>query len=373
MTIKASVQSTGSTRRFCDLLSGIPEPAKAGTLNTDLLMTQVVQLDPDRPQRDAIERAASIIRSGGLVAFPTETVYGLGADAMNETAVRKIFKAKSRPADNPVIVHVGDREMLNRVATGISEKAEGLIERFWPGPLTLVLTRKPEVAPSVSAGLSTVAVRMPRNNIALALVRRAQTPIAAPSANLSGKPSPTTAEHVIEDLSGRIDLILDGGTTNIGIESTVLDVTTDPPVILRPGWITEKMLKGLIGPIAHSSSEAELRRSPGTRHRHYSPRARVLLVEPDSQASIEKVCRKHLSEGGVGFIGHTPVAIDDPGFRAILVGGRAEDYAHSIYAALRELDKENPRVIVVESISDGDEGAAVMDRLRRAAMEIGPQ
>jgi len=336
-------------------------------------MTQVIQLDPDHPQRDAIEHAASIIRSGGLVAFPTETVYGLGADAMNEPAVQKIFKAKARPADNPVIVHVGDREMLNLVATGVNKKAERLIERFWPGPLTLVLSRRSEVAPSVSAGLSTVAVRMPSNNIALALVRRAHTPIAAPSANLSGKPSPTTAEHVIEDLSGRIDLILDGGQTDIGIESTVLDVTTDPPVILRPGWITENMLKGLIGPIAHSTSDEELRRSPGTRHRHYSPRARVLLIESGSRESIEQVCTKHLSEGAVGFIGHTCVAIDNPAFHSIQVGEHAEDYAHSIYAALRELDKENPRVIVIEGISDGDEGASVMDRLRRAAAEVAGQ
>ncbi|HSB11934.1 MAG TPA: L-threonylcarbamoyladenylate synthase [Blastocatellia bacterium] len=333
-------------------------------------MTQVLQLDPNRPQKEAIERAASIIREGGLVAFPTETVYGLGADATNESAVRRIFEAKARPADNPVIVHVGDREMLNRVANGVDGKAELLIQKFWPGPLTLVLRRKPDVAPSVSAGLSTVAVRMPRNNIALALVRRARTPIAAPSANLSGSPSPTTAEHVVDDLSGRIDLILDGGPTNIGIESTVLDLTTDPPVILRPGWITEQMLTELIGPIGHATSDEERMRSPGTRHRHYSPRARVVLIEPGSPESVEDVCRKHLSNGSVGFIGHTDLVLDDPSFRSIRVAGNVQDYAHSIYAALRDLDKENLRVIVVEGISDGGEGAAVMDRLRRAAAQI---
>ena len=268
-------------------------------------MTQILEIDPERPQQAAIDLAASIIRNGGLVAFPTETVYGLGADAMNENAVRKIFEAKGRPADNPCIVHVDGRDMLDRVAGGVEDTAELLIQRFWPGPLTLVLERKPEVASSVSAGLSTVAVRMPGHRIAVELIGAARTPIAAPSANASGRPSPTTAAHVLEDLSGRIEMILDGGTTNIGIESTVLDVTTDPPMILRPGWITKEMLSEVIGPVAPTVSDHELRRSPGTRHRHYSPRARVILIEQGSQELLERVCREHLKEGVVGFIGHT--------------------------------------------------------------------
>ena len=330
-------------------------------------MTQVLELDPERPQQEAIELAASIIRKGGLVAFPTETVYGLGADAMNENAVRKIFEAKARPADNPCIVHVHSRDMLDRVAGSVGDKAERLIQKFWPGPLTLVLERKPEVAPSVSAGLSTVAVRMPGNRIALELIRAATTPIAAPSANASGRPSPTTAAHVLEDLGGRIDLILDGGTTNIGIESTVLDMTTEPPMILRPGWITQEMLIEAIGPVERSGSDEELRRSPGTHHRHYSPRARVILIEQGSAELLERVCREHLKEGAVGFIGHTRLVIDDASFHSIQLGEFAREYAHSIYAALRELDKKNPRVIVVEGISDAGEGTAVMERLRRAA------
>lgn len=336
-------------------------------------MTQVIKLDPERPDQDAIERAAAVIRRGGLVAFPTETVYGLGADAMNASAVQKIFEAKARPADNPIIVHVGDRDMLNRVASSVTESSELLIQKFWPGPLTLVLDRKPEVTSAVSAGLPTVAVRMPRNNIALALVRSAKTPIAAPSANISGRPSPTTALHVVEDLSGRIDLILDGGATNIGIESTVLDMTSEPPVILRPGWITEQMLAGVIGPVKCAASDEELLRSPGTRHRHYSPRARVVLIERGSSEFIERVCREHLEEGVVGFIGHTPVVIDDASFSAIQIGERAEDYAYSIYPALRELDKRAPAVIVVEGLSGDGRVAAVMDRLRRAASETGRQ
>ena len=334
-------------------------------------MTQVLELDPECPRQDALELAASIIRDGGLVAFPTETVYGLGADAMNENAVRKIYEAKGRPADNPCIVHVNGREMLDRVASRVRDKAELLIEKFWPGPLTLVFGRMPDVAPSVSAGLSTVAARMPANRIALDLIRSSSTPIAAPSANASGRPSPTSAAHVLDDLDGRIDLVLDGGATNIGIESTVLDVTTEPPMILRPGWITHEMLTEAIGPLGSAVSDESLRSSPGTRHPHYSPRARVVLIEHGSPESLERVCREHLKEGAICFIGHTLLGIDDPSFNSIYIGGDAGDYAHSIYAALREADRKEPRVIVVEGITDAGEGGAVMDRLRRAASRQG--
>jgi len=333
-------------------------------------MTQVIQLDHDRPQQEAIKLAAEIIRRGGLVAFPTETVYGLGADAMNEAAVQRIFEAKGRPADNPLIAHVASREMLDLVASDVSETADLLIAKFWPGPLTLVLPRNPHLAPSVSAGLSTVAVRMPKNEIALALIRAAETPIAAPSANVSGRPSPTSAAHVLDDLGSRIDMILDGGPTNIGIESTVLDVTGDPPAILRPGWITREMLSEVIGPVDRPATAEELRHSPGTRHRHYSPTARVVLIERGSAQLIERVCRENLKAGSVGYIGHTRIAIDDQSFHSVRLSAHAEDYGNSIYAALRELDKADSRVIVVEGISEQGQGAAVMDRLRRAASEV---
>jgi len=330
-------------------------------------MTLVLKLDAANPQPELIEQAASIIRSGGLVAFPTETVYGLGADAMNERAVQRVFEAKGRPADNPLIVHVWDRAMLDLVADQVSAKAEALIAAFWPGPLTLVLKRRPLVAESVSAGLSTVAVRMPRSRIASELIRRAATPIAAPSANRSGRPSPTTAAHVASDLEGRIDLILDGGVTNIGIESTVLDMTSEPPAILRPGWVTREQLSDAIGTVELAESGDALKHSPGTSHKHYSPRAQVLLVELNSSGSIRQLCSDLLKGGPVGFIGHARLSIEDPGFNAIVLRDSAEDYARSIYSALRELDERGADVIVVEGISDEGEGAAVMDRLRRAA------
>jgi L-threonylcarbamoyladenylate synthase len=333
-------------------------------------MTLVVRLDPDQPDEEAIERAASIIRSGGLVAFPTETVYGLGADAMSDAAVRKIFEAKGRPADNPLIVHVCGGEMLDAVSARLGEKAQLLASRFWPGPLSLVLERNPKVSSLVSAGLKTVAVRMPRSKVALDLIRRAGTPVAAPSANISGRPSPTSANHVLGDLGGRIDLILDGGATIIGVESTVLDMTVDPPLILRPGWITREQLIEVIGPVEEAASEEELKRSPGTRHSHYSPRARVVLVEDTSPLLLKSLLESYLAKGRVGFIGHTTALISSPDLDAVTVRNRAEEYARSIYAALRELDERGAQVVVVEGIEDKGEGAAVMDRLRRAASEI---
>jgi L-threonylcarbamoyladenylate synthase len=288
---------------------------------------------------------------------------------MNERAIRRIFEAKGRPADNPLIAHVCDRAMLDLVTTEVSAKAEALIAAFWPGPLTLVLKRRPEVARSVSAGLATVAVRMPHSPIALELIRQARTPIAAPSANLSGRPSATSAAHVARDLEGRIDMILDGGATNIGVESTVLDMTSEPPVILRPGWVTREQLMDTIGRVDVVATAEELKRSPGTRHRHYSPRARVVLVESASTESVEQLCEDLLQAGAVGFIGHSRVAIDNPKFTAILLDEAADEYARSIYSALRELDERGAQVIVVEGISEEGEGAAVMDRLRRAASE----
>jgi L-threonylcarbamoyladenylate synthase len=333
-------------------------------------MTQAIQVNPDQPDAQTIAQAAAIIQQGGLVAFPTETVYGLGADAMQEQAIRRIFAAKGRPADNPLIVHIGDREMLALVATEAGDKAEALIKRYWPGPLTLVLKRRPEVAPSVSAGLPTVAVRMPNNAIALALIGAAATPIAAPSANRSGRPSPTSARHVALDLEGRIDMILDGGTTRIGIESTVLDMTGDVPVILRPGWITEEQIAAIVGAVERAASLQELQRSPGTRYRHYSPRARVVLIEHGSHVSVEQLCKEHLKTAAVGFIGHTPVAIDNTNFHAMILQAKAADYASKIYSALREMDERGASVVIVEGIGEANEGAAVMDRLRRAASEI---
>jgi L-threonylcarbamoyladenylate synthase len=331
--------------------------------------TLVLKVNPEAPESSVIGRAAEIIRAGGLVAFPTETVYGLGADATNADAVNAIFKAKGRPQDNPLIVHVADREMLLRVAASVSEPADRLIEAFWPGPLTLVLKRNPNIPPEVSAGLDTIAVRMPRNRIALELIRRAGLPLAAPSANFSGGPSPTCAEHVRADLTGRVDLIIDGGKTNIGIESTVLDMTGHTPTILRPGWVTPSALRRVVSEVHSTGSEEGLKRSPGTRYRHYSPRARVILVESGATAEIAELCKREIANGLVGLIGHSEIETDDSVIKVRLENNPAA-YATAIYAAFRELDEKNVSSIVVEAIAEENEGAAVMDRLRRAASEV---
>ncbi|HEY6332577.1 MAG TPA: L-threonylcarbamoyladenylate synthase, partial [Blastocatellia bacterium] len=265
--------------------------------------TTLIKVNSEHPDVSSVARAAAVVSQGGLVAFPTETVYGLGADALNPRAVRRIFRAKDRPADNPLIVHVANLEMLPLLAEQVPPEAEQLAERFWPGPLTFVLRRRQGVAEWVSPGLSTVAVRMPRNQIALELIRRSGTPIAAPSANRSGRPSPTRAQDVMADLSGRIDLILDGGPTTVGIESTVLDLTAALPVILRPGRVTRSDIESVIGPIGQPPSGEELKRSPGTRHRHYSPRAKVVLAENASAATLVRLCQSFQEHGKVGFVG----------------------------------------------------------------------
>ncbi|OGO07261.1 MAG: threonylcarbamoyl-AMP synthase, partial [Chloroflexi bacterium RBG_13_60_13] len=248
-----------------------------------------MELNPAAPDPEAISRAAESLRKGGLVAFPTETVYGLGADALNAEAVRKIFAAKGRPLDNPIIVHVAGPDDLGVLTDDVPPEATMLIRQFWPGPLTLIFKKSGQVPGAVTGGQDTVAVRMPRNAIALALVRASGRPIAAPSANLSGRPSPTTAGHVLDDLGGKIDIILDGGPVEVGIESTVLDLSQHPPVILRPGAVTREELKPFIGEVVAASETGLLRRSPGTRYRHYSPRARVTLVEEADQETMGRL------------------------------------------------------------------------------------
>ncbi len=330
-----------------------------------------------------IARAATVIRAGGLVAFPTETVYGLGADALNEDAVRRIFLAKERPADDPLIVHIAYAQQLAQLARQIPQRAWDLTEKFWPGPLTLVLPKTDRVPAVTTGGLDTVAVRMPSHPVAKRLIELSGVPIAAPSANRFGRPSPTTAQHVWEDLAGRIELILDGGPTPIGVESTVLDLTQDPPMVLRPGGITLEELRAVLGDvrILSSSASEEAKRSPGTRYRHYAPRARVLLVEQGMvEAVLEGLSGKRVGvlvwgphpslpspvrKGGRGAGGEGLIVIQMPqSLRA---------YARRLFAVLRELDAQGVEVIVVEKLEERGLGRAIMDRLRRASLpEQGP-
>ena len=342
--------------------------------------TLMLKVDPQNPDSAKIEVAADCIRKGGLVAFPTETVYGLGADALNAEAVLALFEAKRRPLDNPPIVHVADRSEVYRLVESVPVKAERLMELFWPGPLTLVFKRS-SVVPSVTvAGLDTVAVRMPMHKVALALIRQSGCPIAAPSANLAGKPSPTTAQHVYEDLNGRIDVILDGGATSIGVESTVVDLSVDPPMVLRPGGTPFEALKQVFSDMTlHPFVEAEAElplggaRSPGMRHKHYAPKAEVILVEGSVPAVVAKV--KELTESyrrrGVK-VGVLATDETRACYAADVVESLGSRFnlalvAHSLFRLLREVDAQNVGVIIAEGVPSEGLGLAVMNRLRKAS------
>jgi L-threonylcarbamoyladenylate synthase len=315
---------------------------------------------------EAVTRAAEVIRAGGLVAFPTETVYGLGADALSPTAVARIFVAKERPRGNPLIVHVTDATALDEVTVRAPDRAREVLARFWPGPLTLVLERAPAVPLITTGGLDTVAVRAPAHPVAQALIRAAGRPLAAPSANRSGRPSPTRAQHVLEDLGGRIELILDGGATPVGLESTVLDMTTEPPTLLRPGAVTLEQLEAHLGRVRLAASDDEAAgRSPGLRFRHYAPRAKVVLIEAGTG---EDAVVSWLDIGkSVALMTQGTIGLERQGFRVRVMPLDLEAYARELFDALRDLDATGVDAIFVEGIAEVGLGRAIMDRLRRAA------
>ena len=349
-------------------------------------MTDVIRVAPDAPDPAALARAAECLRRGGLVAFPTETVYGLGVNAFDREAVKRLFAAKQRPPNDPLIVHVTSIDSIAALASHVPNSVARLARRFWPGPLTVIVPRSYQVPDEVTAGLSTVAVRVPLHPVARALIKAAGVPVAAPSANLFSRPSPTQASHVLDDLDGRIDLIVDGGTTTIGVESTVLDLTCDPPTILRPGAVTVEMLREVLGRVdvsrgsaALDSASAAPMPSPGMLEKHYSPRAALTLFEGDARAAVASIvgtARDELSRGrAVGII----AADEDRGELAQLASDQKillrvigphdtpDVAATRLYATLRELDAAGADVILVHGFRDDGLGAAVQDRLRRAA------
>jgi len=342
--------------------------------------TLVLKVDSQEPEIEKIRIAADFIKKGGSVAFPTETVYGLGADALNPKAVLALFKAKKRPLDNPPIVHVGNPKDVYRLAKEVPPKAERLMRTFWPGPLTLILKRSGVVPDVTVASLDTIAIRMPRHNVALALLRESGCPIAAPSANLAGKPSPTTAKHVLDDLNGRIDAVLDAGPTRIGVESTVLDMTVDPPQILRPGGTPYEDLKKILGgvelhPVAVAEKEVQVEkaRSPGVKHKHYAPNAEVIVVEGEVSAIISKV--KELAEfymrkgNKVGVLATDETASYYKADVVKSLGSRnyLATIAKNLFRLLREFDLEGVDVIIAEGVPSEGLGLAVMNRLRKAS------
>ncbi len=341
--------------------------------------TKILRVDPSSPDADLIRVAADVIRRGGTVAFPTETVYGLGSDALNPEAVMKIFKAKNRPLDNPIIVHICRFRDVNLLASNIPRRLDILAERFWPGPLTVILKASDIVPRVTTGGLDTVAVRMPRHRVALALIRESGTPIAAPSANLAGRPSPTSDRHVIEDLAGRIDVILAAGSTPVGVESTVIDMTGKTPTVLRPGGVPVEDLRAVLGRVnIHPSilsrglMEPEKPLSPGMKYRHYAPRAEMVLVEGEDGSVIKKI-RELIDEYVVQGKRVGVLTFDenlDAYSRAIIksLGSRRqpETAARRIFNLLREFDREDVDVIIAEGMPEKGLGLAVMNRLRKA-------
>jgi L-threonylcarbamoyladenylate synthase len=302
-----------------------------------------------------VDAAAALLRAGGLVAFPTETVYGLGAHALDEQAVRRVFAAKGRPADNPLIVHVASADQIDVVARSVPAAALRLAERFWPGPLTLVLDARPDVPAVTRGGRGTVAVRVPAHELALALLRAAGVPVAAPSANRSGRPSPTTAAHVRAELGDAVDAVLDGGPCALGVESTVVDARGPVPVVLREGAVPADVLGAVAG------SAAQLGASPGTRHRHYAPGCRVVVTPAGEGAARAQAL---VADGHrVALVAPSAPA----GVQHLAAVDGAEDLARRLYALLREAEDADVDAVVIEGVPDVGVGRAVMDRLRRAA------
>lgn len=335
------------------------------------MRTEILRVDHSSIDIGAIRRAAAVIREGGIVAFPTETVYGLGADAFNAKAVARIFEAKNRPLYDPLIVHISDRKDLPLFARDLCSTALKLTEIFWPGPLTLVFKKSGLIPDIVTAGLDTVAIRMPDDRTALKLIEEVGRPIAAPSANLFGRPSPVTAQHVLEDLDGRIDLIIDGGKTAVGVESTVMDLTQNTPSILRPGGITLETLKETVREIDISRDGNIL--SPGMFQLHYSPKAKVILVEGESKFQIENI--KHLAHEfdlqgyAVGILAKEEHKYKYVKFKVKSLGP-GDDLAAcaaNLFSVLREFDNNGTDIIISESVKEGGLGLAIMDRLRKAS------
>lgn len=325
--------------------------------------------------KENMSLAGKIIREGGIVAFPTETVYGLGASAYDENAVKKIYSAKGRPSDNPLIVHISDVSEVKKVAREIPENAKKLLSRFAPGPFTLILKKQPNIPDTVTAGLDTVGVRIPSNPIAREFIKMAGVPVAAPSANLSGKPSPTKAEHVIVDMLGRVDAIICGEESDVGVESTIIDVTGDVPIILRPGGITlEDVIKtcgcGAVDKnVLEGVSENEQPKCPGMKYKHYAPNADVTVVEGDSENAVKKILEltKKVRKGGkkVGVL-----ASADDVFEAdcyIFEGKNNSEFASVLFDALREFDNQNADVVFAQLSMKDEMELAVKNRLYKSA------
>ena len=340
--------------------------------------TKVITVDKTAPDGELMKEAGQVLKDGGLVAFPTETVYGLGGDALDAQASQKIYAAKGRPSDNPLIIHIADWEHLSAIVREIPEAAKKLADAFWPGPLTMIFNKSDLVPMETTGGLTTVAVRMPDHPVARDLIRYGGGYVAAPSANTSGRPSPATAEHVKDDLMGKIDMIVDGGHVGIGLESTIVDLTSDTPVILRPGYVNQQMLEEVLGKVEMDrgliAADSHIKpKAPGMKYRHYAPKGNLVIVEGEQDAVIswiEAKSREYAEEGyKVGVIG-TDETVDSysTGFvRSIGSRQQEESIACHLFDVLREFDDLGASYIFSESFDTPKMGQAIMNRLLKAA------
>lgn len=343
--------------------------------------TKIIAIDENNIDIELLKEAGEIIKAGGLVAFPTETVYGLGGDALNPMSSKKIYAAKGRPSDNPLIVHIADMKDLELIVEKVSDEAIKLAEHFWPGPLTMILPKSDKVPMETTGGLDTVAIRMPVHKTAMEFIKAAGGYVAAPSANLSGKPSPTCARYVKQDMDGRIDMIIDGGDAGIGLESTIVDLSVNPAMLLRPGYITIDNLRQVLGTVDIDKTILDgdckdAPKAPGMKYRHYAPKGSLTIIQGDEQKVIDYINEnaRNLSAEGkkVGVIG-TDEALDSYLNEEIAslksIGSRSDEemIAHRLYTILREFDDEDVEVIFSESFDASGIGQAIMNRLLKAA------
>lgn len=342
------------------------------------MKTEYVDLREGKDIKEGVKKAAEIIKRGGLVAFPTETVYGLGANGLDENAVPKIYEAKGRPSDNPLILHISKLDEIEDIVKEIPKSALILAEEFWPGPLTMVFKKSERVPYRTTGGLESVAIRMPSNKIARELIKAAGVPIAAPSANSSGRPSPTKAAHVIYDLDGKIDMVIDGGEVDIGIESTIVDVTGEVPVILRPGFITEKMLSEAIGRVEIDevvkslSPDKDLKpKAPGMKYRHYAPKGKMTIYKGSHSKVIERINEEisKLEGKKTGVLATDETKSYYKADIIISLGSRedGESIAHNLFDALRKFDDDDVEFIYSEGFDENKLGFAIMNRLHKSA------
>lgn len=340
--------------------------------------TKILKIEEDNIDKKIISAAGEIIRAGGLVAFPTETVYGLGGDGLNRESSRKIYAAKGRPSDNPLIIHICEFEDIKELTETVPEEAQRLAEAFWPGPLTIILPKSDKVPMETTGGLDTVAIRMPSNPVALAFIRAAGGFVAAPSANTSGRPSPTLAKHVAEDLYGKIDMILDGGAVGIGLESTIVDLSGNIPVILRPGYITKDMLEKILGEVEVDGTildaeSGQAPKAPGMKYKHYAPKAELTIVSGTADKVRDKInglTNQAISDGYKAGVIATQETRDGYISQNVKIAGKRWDeeaIARHLYEILREFDEEDIDYIYSESFEGSELGQAIMNRLLKAA------